>query len=463
MNTKTNMFFGRRLFTKGFVTRFNQLAVLVIVAAGCELVAARVAESGESAASKPPNIVLCLADDLGWAGVRYEKVFPFLQTPHLDTMARDAVRFDRFYAAAPWCSPTRVSLMTGRCPARYNSHKPGDGLPSEATTLAEILRQHNYTTAHYGKWHLGGKVSPHEQGYDDSLWTGNNSAHVNPTYTDHQGEKQKLVGEDCDLLVERTLKFLRSGVAADKPCFVTLWYHVPHSPDGTTQEFIDLYKDLPKEKDRVFWGQISALDASIGKLRRGLRELGIADNTLLFFCGDNGGVGGTSGKLRAAKGSLYEGGLRVPAVLEWPARFDKPTTCSVRCGTVDLLPTVLDAAGIPLPKDLPTPDGVSMIPLIDGRMKERSQPLTFYQPPGHDYTRTEGRFVVIQGKLKLLSNLQGDVELYDLESDPQEKTNIADSHRDDVAAMDKLLKTWADSIERDLKNASDQLRKPETN
>jgi arylsulfatase A-like enzyme len=294
------------------MSRLTRRGFLSATAGGAAALGLGVARRATGTRTSPPaarpNIILAMTDDQGWAGVGYEGVFPFLRTPHLDEMARSAVRFDRFYAAAPWCSPTRVSCMTGRCPARSNSHKPGDGLQPQDRTIAQVLRAQGYATGHFGKWHLG-RPGPEGRGYEECLWTGNNVGHVDPTYTGAKGEKVKLQGEDCDLLVGRTLDFARRAGAAGRPFFVTLWFHVPHSPYGTTPEFEALYADLPEGK-RAFWGQLSALDASMGKLRAGLRDLKVAENTLLWFHSDNGGVGGTSGDLRAAKGSLYEGGRR---------------------------------------------------------------------------------------------------------------------------------------------------------
>ncbi|MGC9326012.1 MAG: sulfatase-like hydrolase/transferase, partial [Candidatus Hinthialibacter sp.] len=293
---------------------------------------------------KKPNIVLCMADDQGWGDMAYNG-HPVLQTPHFDAFASSALRFDRFYAAAPVCSPTRGSVMTGRHPNRFGCFKWGHTLRPQEITLAEALKTAGYTTGHFGKWHLGSvesgsPVNPGASGFDE--WLSAPNFFDNDPILSREGNAVPLQGESSMITVDAALEFIRRQAESPQPFFAVVWFGSPHNPHIALDEDRRLYSD-EKENVQHFYGEITAMDRAFGKLRRELRELGVHENTILWYCSDNGGLpnlGATGG--RGHKAQIYEGGLRVPAMLEWPARIPHPQPNAVPCCTSDIYPTLLD-------------------------------------------------------------------------------------------------------------------------
>jgi arylsulfatase A-like enzyme len=330
------------------------------------------------AASKP-NFVLCMADDQGWGDMAYNG-HPAVRTPVFDEMARTGWRFDRFYAGAPVCSPTRASVMTGRTPNRMGAFSWGYNLRPQEITVAEALKTVGYTTGHFGKWHLGSvradsPVNPGNSGFDEWL-SAPNFFEVDPWLSD-KGKAAKFTGESSEVVVKRALEFIRKARQGDKPFLAIVWFGSPHAPHVGTERDLALYKDQPP-KQQHFLAEITAMDRAMGQLRAGLREQGVADNTLLWYNSDNGAIAeGSTGGLRAKKGSIYEGGLRVPGLMEWPARLKQPRVITVPCGTVDIYPTLLELAGARVARQ-PVLDGVSLVPLLDGKMPARPRPMGFW-------------------------------------------------------------------------------------
>lgn len=413
---------------------------------------------------KRTNVVLVMTDDQGWGDSGYNG-HPTLQTPNLDAMARTGVRFERFYSGAPVCSPTRGSCLTGRHPYRYGILGANSGgadapskykLPDEEVTLAEIFRERGYTTGHYGKWHLGDVAgdnswTPSENGFDDWFSTVRKVATVDPEGYVRNGKPivGPLKGDDSKIIMDRAEPFIRRAVENDRPFFTVIWFHTPHLPVLATPEYRARYAEHPEFKQH-YWGAITAMDAQVGRLRALLQELGVADNTMLWFCSDNGptrrsGEGpGSPGGLRGWKGTLFEGGVRVPGLLVWPERITEPKTVLAPCSTSDYFPTVLDYLGIPAGTDAPS-DGVSLRPFIEGETVERSTPIAFEH---HD------NLALIEDRYKLLAHLQdGKIEkpaLFDLLDDPAESRNVADEYPQVRDAMLAHLERWrascADSL-----------------
>jgi arylsulfatase A-like enzyme len=329
-----------------------------------------------------PNIVLCMADDQGWGDMAYNG-HKILKTPHFDAMAAETLRFDRFYAAAPVCSPTRASVLTGRHPNRSGVFKWGHALRPQETTIAEALKTAGYATGHFGKWHLGSvrkgsPVTPGAAGFDE--WLSAPNFFDNDPILSRQGVAVQTKGESSIVTVDAAIEFIRAQAKTPQPFLAVVWFGSPHGPHIAAEEDRSLYSEHPKNFAN-FYGEITGMDRAFGKLRQELKNLGLTKNTILWYCSDNGGlrkVGTTGG--RANKGSVYEGGLRVPAMLEWPARFTRPRVTDVPCNTSDIYPTLLDIAGVKV-KNQPSLDGVSLLPLIDGKMKSRSKPMGFW-----DYT-----------------------------------------------------------------------------
>ena len=307
-----------------------------------------------------PNIILVMTDDQGWGDAGYNG-HPELKTPHLDQFAAEGVRFDRFYAAAPVCSPTRGSSITGRHPYRYGIFFANVGhLPPEEVTLAEALKTQGYATGHFGKWHLGtltrdiedgrrgGREDqaehyspPWDNGFDECFSTENAVPTWDPMrdmripgkYWTGPGEwaTDNLEGDDSRVIMDRALPFIHKHAAAETPFLSVIWFHTPHEEVRGGPEYRKQYAHLTEDKQH-YYACITAMDEQVGRLRRELKELGIADNTMLWFCSDNGPAGegggcaqhpgkrqqGSPGPFRGRKGSLYEGGVRVAGILHYP-------------------------------------------------------------------------------------------------------------------------------------------------
>jgi arylsulfatase A-like enzyme len=415
-----------------------------------------------AAAEKPaakPNIVLCMTDDQGWGDVSYNGLKK-IQTPNLDAMAASGLRFDRFYSQHPSCSPTRASVMTGRHPYRMKCDWPGMTLRAGEITIAQALKHVGYTTGHFGKWHLaggkpgGGRVMPNTEqfspvnvGFDESFSVSN---YFEPDWTfGHNGVPEKTTGEGSDVIVDRALKFMASAVDQKKPFLAVIWYGSPHVPLKPAEE------DLKAAGGQPFYGEIIGVDRSMGTLRAGLRKLGVADNTLLMFCSDNGAwmdgnppsdQFGSNGILRGHKGELWEGGIRVPGIIEWPARIKKPFRTDIPAVTSDIYPTVMDIVKLQVPNQVKPLDGISLLPLIDGEMKQRPQPIGFWH---HGETGLEdGPVVWSDNQYKLHRRAPDKFELYDLTTDISEKTDLADKHPEIVTRMKTEMQEWLKSVER---------------
>jgi len=336
---------------------------------------------GSVLAVEPPNIVLVMADDQGWGDMAYNG-HPQLKTPNFDALAREGVRFDQFHAAAPVCSPTRGSVMTGRTPNRFGCFSWGHSLRPQEITIAEALKTAGYTTGHFGKWHLGSvqkasPVSPGASGFDE--WV---SA---PNYFDLapvlsvQGSAKQFEGDSSDVTVDEALKFIRRCADKKQRFLAVVWFGSPHAPHQPLASDQALYSEQP-EAQRNFCGEITAMDRAFGKLRTELRELDLRENTLLWYCSDNGALPkvGSSGGRRGHKGQIYEGGLLVPALLEWPTVFREPKLIATPCVTSDIYPTVLGIAGVTM-ENQPPLDGIDLMPLISGQETKRGRPIGFWE------------------------------------------------------------------------------------
>ncbi len=446
-------------------------------------------------AQEKPNIVLCMADDQGWGDVGYNG-HKVLRTPTLDTMAASGLRFDRFYAAAPVCSPTRGSVLTGRHPNRFGCFSWGYPLRPQEVTLAEALRGAGYATGHFGKWHLGGvnaesPVCPGAKGFDTWL-SSPNFFDLNPRMS-RKGRSIQTKGEGSQVIVDAALEFIRAAVGRRQPFLAVVWFGSPHNPYAALDEDRAVYKDQAGAR-QLYYAEITAMDRAVGNLRAELRRLGAADNTLLWYTSDNGATGpGSTGGLSGRKGTLWEGGIRVPAIIEWPARIKSSARTAVPCGTVDIYPTVLELAGASVPHQPPL-DGISLVPALDGRMPARAKPLGFWvyprpgrpvhsekileemarqqagetgpvksEPARQDEGATAEHFseAVLPGdaawidnrfKLHRIADKAGQAKyaLFDLAQDPEEKTDLADAQPERVDRMKSELKAWQESVIRSL-------------
>lgn len=318
-----------------------------------------------------PNIILIMADDQGWGDTGYNG-HPFLQTPVMDEMAREGFTFDRFYAAAPICSPTRASIMTGRHPIRSKVTSHGRYIRSHREqTLPRLLQENGYTTGMFGKWHLSSAqaespVNPGGMGFDE--WLIGLNFFDNSPYLSRNGIVEHRDGEVGSVIViDETINFFKKHKDSGQPLFAVSWFPSPHDPHQELSSDPELYKG---EQHYGYFQEITLMDEQIGRLRTWLREEGIADNTLIWYCSDNGGLLEASSGGRAKKGDTYEGGLRVPGIIEWPARGLKGTS-NVPVVTSDMFPTIAALTGIKLDTDRPL-DGIDIAPIIEGKTDSRS-------------------------------------------------------------------------------------------
>ena len=442
-------------------------------------------------AAEKPNIILVMCDDLGWGDVGFNGN-KIIRTPHLDAMAKNSLRFERFYAAAPVCSPTRGSCLTGRHPYRYGVYFANTGhMKTEELTLAELLKKHGYATGHFGKWHLGTLTKteteanrggprgvknfspPQVNGFDVCFSTEskvptwdpmlrpkNNKSKTwwdpakdnGPYGTAYWNEKgarvtENLRGDDSRVIMDRAIPFIRAAVKKEQPFFTIVWFHAPHLPVVAGPEYTKLYAKHSKFAQH-YYGCITALDEQVGRLRKELRTLGIADNTLVTFCSDNGPEGnasapGSAGHFSGRKRSLLEGGLRVPGLIEWPAKI-KPGVTAIPAVTSDYLPTILDLIGAEQTDKRPL-DGISLVPLFKGKMKERGQPIGF---------QSAGQVALISDRYKIYGSggrkkeqelTLPKLKLFDLKKDPSEKNDLAAQHPDLIKKMTATLKQWRKS------------------
>ncbi len=471
----------------------------------------------------PPNIVLMMGDDHGWEETGYNG-HPYVKTPVLDEMAATGLRFDRFYSAHPSCSPTRASFLTGRHPNRMGTFAPGYSLRPQERTIAQILREAGYQCGHFGKWHVGtvkegSPTNPGAMGFHE--WVSHdNFFELNPSLSRNGAPPEVIEGESSEIVVREAKGFIDRARQQQKPFFVIIWFGSPHEPYSGLPQDLALYDDLPakyadkkanltsnetggpvtRPKGEVLrerYAEITAMDRAIGQMRTHLAEKGLRDNTLLFYCGDNGtsADGALGVPHRGVKGQVYEGGVLVPGLIEWPARIAKPAATQVRACTSDLLPTVCALVKQPLPtRPL---DGIDLTEAIDGKLTERPSPLCFWmygqsKSAGakpwidprwqqgttplvkkmngkatrdftnfHHDTITENDYqgprAIIDGQHKLVIHERGDadpkVELFDLQADPAEKHDLSQQQKNVTDQLQAKLHAWQDSVLKSLTGA----------
>jgi arylsulfatase A-like enzyme len=477
-----------------------------------------------------PNIILCMGDDHGASETGYSG-HPYLLTPVLDEMAESGLRFDRFYSASPVCSPTRASVMTGRHPNRCGTFSANWSTRPEEITIAHTLRKAGYACGHFGKWHLGpvkadSPTNPGAMGFEEWL-SHDNFFEMNPQFSRNGGPPEQFKGESSEIVVNEAMRFIRKAKQDKRPFFAVLWFGSPHEPYSGLDADLALYAGLPASLGERFanitdmksgqtgkfpldkvlqarFAEITAMDRAIGKLRTSLQSEGLRQNTLLWYCGDNGvpGEGRLEMPFRGSKGDVYEGGVRVPSVIEWPQRITKPRATDVNAVTSDMLPTICDLVGLPIP-ERPI-DGISLQPLFDGAMTARPRPICFwnfdargegdnaepYLDPVlqagttplvklmdgratrsftnfHHPRITEQDFAgaraILHNRYKLVVDGQGPRrsgagsspvrELYDLRQDESESNDIIAANPATVRSMERQLRDWQQSVLESLTGA----------
>lgn len=503
----------------------GRIAILAVMAAA--VIAASVNDAPAVAAefNGRPNVILCVADDHGWDETGYNG-HPHLRTPVLDEMARSGLRFDRFYAAHPSCSPTRGSIITGRHPNRYGTFTPNWSIRPEEISIAHVLSKAGYACGHFGKWHLGpvkaaSPTSPGAMGFEK--WVSHdNFFEMNPVLSRNGGPPEKFAGESSEIVVEQATEFIDRAHKREQPFFAMICFGSPHEPYVGLEKDLALYDDLPASyRERSFrltsletgrpttrplhevlqerYAEITAMDRALGQLREWLAENNLRENTLLWFVSDNGSPadGAVTSPFRGHKAQVYEGGIRVPSVIEWPQGIPKPRATDVNAVTSDILPTICDLLNVPLPgRPL---DGVSLKPLIEGDMNERPRPIGFWEYDtkqllerspkpyiaqklqegttplvkmmGDRFTRnfrnvhhpgiTEHDFAgaraILDNRYKLVVDARGgrklSKELFDVREDPAEQNNLIEAKPEVAQDLERQLREWQQSVLNSLTGA----------
>lgn len=397
-----------------------------------------------SSFSAQPNLVLFLADDLGYGDLGCFG-HPIIQSPNLDEFAKQGVRLTQCYSGSAVCSPSRSALLTGRTPHRngvYTWIAEGTEvhLRTSENTLPELLKGAGYTTCHSGKWHLNGlfnnpaQPQPNDHGYDWWMATQNNAgpSHENPNNFARNGQPVgQMQGYSAPLVVGEAITWLKDKRDASKPFFLAVWTHEPHYPIKSDPKFKALYPDLTDDVQREHHANVTQMDHAFGMLMKTLEEQKLADSTFVFFTSDNGPEGdgiktpgrGSSGGLRGRKRDMHEGGIRVPGLARWPGKIQPATTCDVPVIGSDVFPTMLGIAGVEAPKDR-TLDGVNMLPALTGTTTKlvRPQPL-FWRL----HMAPNMKIAMRVDDWKILANAElTEFEFYNLKDDPKETTDLKD-------------------------------------
>lgn len=427
-------------------------------------------------AQEKPNVIVILTDDMGFSDIG-SYGGDFVPTPNIDGLAERGLKFDQYYSAAPICSPSRVSLLTGTYPARWNFttflHKKkanraaeqADYLDPAAPSIARIFKENGYVTAHFGKWHMGGGRDVDnapgfkEYGFDEHVST-YESPDPDPllTATDWIWSPQDSIKrwDRTKYFVNKTLDFLKRN--RGKPVYINLWPDDVHTPwvPRVEAEYTGKFPMNPKE-EKAFKLVLEEFDKQMGRLFEGIKELGIEDNTIIIFTSDNGPLpsfrGSRAEGFRGSKLSLYEGGVRMPFIISWPGHIPEGKEDEVSVlNSVDLLPTLTAMASIDLPEDY-RGDGENKRKVFLGKPSQREKDMfweygrneyAFNYPPGKDKSPN---LAMRSGKWKLLMDYEkGNPELYNLENDPGETNNLAGDHPELLDEMSRKLLEWRNSL-----------------
>jgi arylsulfatase len=437
--------------------------------------------------TKYPNILLIITDDQGYGDIGYHGN-PVIKTPVLDSLAKNSTRLSRFYVS-PVCAPTRSSLMTGRYSIRtgvYDTYNGGAIMSDKEVTIAEYLKKAGYVNGIFGKWHLGDSYPfrPVDQGFDISLvhaaggigqpgdfyenYIRGDSSYFNPVVS-LNGKKIRTEGYCSDVFTDYAIEFIRDN--RDRPFFLYLSYNAPHTPLQLPEAYYSLYRDIPEElfltdtlerrdelpghyieEARKVYGMITNIDDNLERLFRIVHELGIRDNTLVIFITDNGPQGNRyNAGLRSRKGSVYEGGIRVPSFWSWPGKIESDREFTQVAAHIDILPTLLDICHLEADSQYPF-DGRSLWPLLNGKESKLPDREMIYHwtrgfpEPYHNIAVRAGDYKLV-GKGGYKSPDQA-FDLFDLAKDPFEIQDISHVYPDTVDALIRKFDDWYDDMIR---------------
>ncbi len=438
------------------------------------------APNQKAVASDPPNIVLIMADDLGYAQTGYYH-HPLLKTPNLDELAAGGLRLNRFYAAGPVCSPTRASVLTGRTHERTGVMEAGFALRHQEHSIAKILSANGYAAGHFGKWHLDGFRGPGVPIFADDpfgpepfgfqTWISvTNFFDVDPMLS-RQGTFEAFHGDSSVIVADEMVQFAIQKVEANQPFFAAVWFGTPHSPFRSIEQDLQTLRGKPtdpdyEERQKILasmdasslrhHGELVGMDRAIGIIRAGLESLGILNDTLIWFNSDNGGLQdikpSATAPLRGHKGQLYEGGIRVPAVLHWPARIEAGRVSDFPACTTDIAPTLLDIVGLPMEQLVQPIDGISLVALLDSEQGLRENPIGFRFRSELAVIDNEWKLIRPAPRKKQVSNERDyigtpGVELYRLDRDIAETNDVQQQYPDVVQRLNRWLDEWSASVD----------------
>jgi len=425
-----------------------------------------------------PNIVVMYLDDLGYGDLGCYGSED-MQTPHLDALAAQGVRFTHWYSNSPVCSPSRASLMTGRYPTRagvpriLGGKRGTPGLPSDERTLAEILKPLGYRTGIIGKWHLGVSEAcrPNAHGFDEffgflagcvdyysHIFYWGQGRGVNPVHDLWHNEKEVWYNGRylTELITEKAVQFIEEH--ADGPFFLYVPYNAPHYPMHAPKEYLDRFPNLPPDR-RIMAAMIAAVDDGVGEIVGALKNIGQYENTVLFFSSDNGPsretrnwldgkedlyYGGSAGIFRGHKGSLFEGGIREPAILSWPGHIPGGQVCDDVGAMMDILPTFVDIAGGELSADRVI-DGRSILSMVtEGTPSPHAQ--LFWEYNDQLAVRQGPWKLVLNGRLDAPCEQADPVHLSNLEDDPGERVNLKDDEPELVEQLTRDARAWLEEV-----------------
>lgn len=432
-------------------------------------------KANAAARKTKPNIIFFLADDFGYMDIGVNNPKTFYETPSIDSLAANGMRFTSGYAACPVCSPTRASIMTGKYPARVGitdyigGHRTGKLLPApnkkelalEEVTIAEALRDAGYTNFFAGKWHLGtDQFSPNAQGFGPGLV--GKGFYYPPSSEPPPDPKDDP--KTTDRIANEAVRFIDAN--KDKPFFAYLPFLAVHNPIGARQDLVDKYRRKPAPPDAwgkeranqvrlvqnnpVYAGMVEQMDQAIGRVLAAVDRNGLADNTIIVFMSDNGGLATSEGHptsnqpLRGGKGWPYEGGIREPWIIRAPGVTKAGSTCATPVTSTDFYPTLLELAGLPL---MPRQhcDGMSLVSLLKGGTLDRGPLFWHYPHYGNQGGAPCG--AVRDGDWKLIEWFEdGSLELFDIRQDPNEKNNVAAAHPEKVKELESKLAAWRKSV-----------------
>jgi arylsulfatase A-like enzyme len=430
-----------------------------------------------------PNVIVYLTDDQGYGDLSCMGATDF-RTPTLDRMAANGVRFTNWYSNSPVCSPSRAALLSGRYPGNagvrsiLRGHRTATGLPATTPTLATMLKKEGYQTALTGKWHLGlaEQSRPSAHGFDKTFgfmagcidfyshiyyWGANRPGpSLNPTHDLWEDNEEIWRNGEyfTELIAKKAVEYIREMSKSDKPFFLYVPFNAPHYPMHAPQEYMDRFADLPWDR-QVMAAMISAVDDAIAVIQDELERLGESENTLSVFTSDNGPsresrnwldgsqdpyYGGTAGGLKGHKFSLFDGGIKEPAIIHWPAHIQVGQVSDQSCASMDIVPTVLEAIGVDTGQY--EIDGTSLLSHVaDG--KDITERAIFWEMDGQTAVRRGKWKLVLNGQLVEHTEPIAEVHLSDVENDPAESVNLADSEPEITAELKKLAEEWRAGIE----------------